>query len=88
MTLPMLFVPSVPAGDQGLVLRVNGVTPEPHGSRWYVLTTEGDAYGLPRTLWPWAMELDAQTRRRELRMPAAFAFRRVGETVAVEKISA
>ncbi|MFJ4686505.1 hypothetical protein [Streptomyces sp. NPDC088789] len=88
MTLPMLFVPSVPAGDQGLVLIVNGVMPEPQGCRWYVLTTEGHAYGLPSSLWPWAMELDAQTRRRELRMPTAFAFRCVGETVAVEKISA
>ncbi|MEW1922224.1 hypothetical protein [Streptomyces sp. NPDC088360] len=88
MSMPLLFVPPVPAGDLGLVLEVNGVTPEPQGSRWYVLTREGQTFGLPQSLWPWAMELDAQTRRREIRMPAAFAFRRVGETVAVEKISA
>lgn len=87
MTVPTLFVPSVQDGDQGLVLEVNGVTPEPHGRRWYVLTKSGDAFGLPSKLWPWAMELDAQTRRRELRMPAVFAFRQVGQTVAVDIIS-
>lgn len=88
MTLPTLFVPHVPDGDQGLVLRVNGVAPEPCGRRWYVLTMEGVAYRLPRALWPWAMELDAQMRRRERRMPASFAFRRTGETLSAESISA
>jgi hypothetical protein len=87
MTVPMLFVPPVPDGDQGLVLEVNGVSPEPQSRRWYVLTLEGRAFRLPATLWPWAMELDAQTRRRELRMPAVFAFRRVDGTVAVDMIS-
>ncbi|MET8342492.1 MULTISPECIES: hypothetical protein [Streptomyces] len=87
MTVPLLFVPSVPEGDQGLVLEVNGVASEPQSRRWYVLTLEGHAFGLPARLWPWAMELDAQTRRRELMMPAVFAFRRVGETVTVERLA-
>ncbi|MGW3763078.1 hypothetical protein [Streptomyces sp. NPDC005131] len=87
MTVPLLFVPPVPDGDRGLILEVNGVSPEPRSRRWYVLTLEGDAFCLPPALWPWAMELDAQTRRRELRMPAVFAFRRVGGTVAVDMLS-
>ncbi|MGW1180181.1 hypothetical protein [Streptomyces drozdowiczii] len=87
MSLPTLFVPAVPVGGQGLVLRINGVAPEPQGRRWYVLTQDGAAYGLPQALWPWAMELDAQTRRRERRMPAVYAFRRVGENVCAEPLS-
>ncbi|MFF1693093.1 hypothetical protein ACFVXC_05625 [Streptomyces sp. NPDC058257] len=88
MSVPTLFVPPVLDGDQGLVLRINGVAPEPCGRRWYVLTMDGVAYGLPQALWPWAMELDAQTRRRERRMPAAFAFRRVGRTLFAEPVIA
>lgn len=69
MTVPMLFVPPVPEGDRGLILEVNGVSPEPRSRRWYVLTLEGDAFCLPATLWPWAMELDAMTRRRNCVCP-------------------
>ncbi|MET9360418.1 hypothetical protein ABZX93_05865 [Streptomyces sp. NPDC006632] len=87
MTVPLLMVPSVPDGDQGLVLEVNGVASEPQSRRWYVVTTDGNTFRLPVKLWPWAMELDARTRRRELRMPAVFAFRLVGETVTADIIS-
>ncbi|WNI17659.1 hypothetical protein [Actinacidiphila sp. ITFR-21] len=87
MTFPVLFVPAVEDDDQGLVLEVNGVAPEPQSRRWWLLTTRGDAFCLPAKLWPWAMEVDAQTKRRELRMPAVFAFRLVGETMAADIIS-
>lgn len=87
MTVPTLMVPSVPEGDQGLVLSVSGVAPEPQTRHWYVLTLEGEAFRLPATLWPWAMELDARARRRQLTMPADFAFRRVGDSVAVDMLA-
>ncbi|MFD9815166.1 hypothetical protein [Streptomyces sp. NPDC059080] len=84
MTIPLLLIPTVRDGDQGLVLEVNGVSPEPQGRRWYVLTLEGRTLGLPAALRPWARELDAQVRRGEMQMPAVFAFRRFGNSVAVE----
>lgn len=87
MTLPTLMVPAVPEGDQGLVLSVSGVAPEPRTRHWYVLTLEGDAFRLPATLWPWAMELDARARRRQLKMPAVFAFRRVDGKVSVDMLA-
>lgn len=86
VTVPLLMVPSVPDGDRGLVLEVNGVASEPQSRCWYVVTTDGNTFRLPVELWPWASELDTHTRRREVRMPAVFAFRLVGETVTADMV--